>query len=323
MKHAPSHAGRLPPWERLVFALVFALMAAFVVSVTVSAAGKGRPPAPGSTSPSVSSATGRLQPVADGGAGSDQRGPGSRRTPLERLLSRRLARALRSLVRADSGHLAVGVLDVSTGARAIFDGDVHVHTASIEKVDILAALLLDHQQAGTAISEQEAALAVPMIESSDDDAATDLYSAVGGAAGLAAANARLGLSHTIIGPAGYWGLTSTTVGDQLRLLADLTARKSPLSTASQDYELGLMASVITAQRWGISAAASPGTSYAIKDGWLPDPALWVTNSIGVVEHAGQRLLIAVLANGQPTEAAGVALDAAAAADAVRVVTRQA
>src|SRR5450432_186977 len=34
----PLHAGRLPRWERLAFALVFALMIAFVVMVTISAA---------------------------------------------------------------------------------------------------------------------------------------------------------------------------------------------------------------------------------------------------------------------------------------------
>lgn len=38
MKHAPAHAGKLPGWERSVFGLLFALMAAFVVVSTVSAA---------------------------------------------------------------------------------------------------------------------------------------------------------------------------------------------------------------------------------------------------------------------------------------------
>jgi hypothetical protein len=93
-----------------------------------------------------------------------------------------------------------------------------------------------------------------------------------------------------------------------------------LTAASQDYELGLMENVQAGQRWGVSAAATRGTSYALKDGWLPDPDLWVLNSIGVVEHGRQQLLIAVLSKGQPTEAAGIAADSAAAAIAARVVT---
>jgi hypothetical protein len=122
------------------------------------------------------------------------------------------------------------------------------------------------------------------------------------------------------GPTGYWGLTSTTVTDQLRLLTDLAARKSPLTTASKDYELGLMENVQQSQQWGVSAAASPHTTYAVKDGWLPDPSLWVINSIGVVLHRGQQLLIAVLSNDQPTEAAGIATVSAAAVAAARVIT---
>jgi len=34
----PVHAGRLAGWERLAFALVFALMMAFVVVITISSA---------------------------------------------------------------------------------------------------------------------------------------------------------------------------------------------------------------------------------------------------------------------------------------------
>jgi hypothetical protein len=48
----------------------------------------------------------------------------------------------------------------------------------------------------------------------------------------------------------YWGLTSTTVDDQLRLLADLTSRNSPLSAQSRFYELGLMRHVAADQGWG-------------------------------------------------------------------------
>jgi hypothetical protein len=79
------------------------------------------------------------------------------------------------------------------------------------------------------------------------------------------------------------------------------------------------------ERWGISAAASPGTSYAVKDGWLPDGsagagASWVINSVGVVEHDHQHLLLAVLSAGQPTEAAGIAAVQAAAAAAAACIT---
>ncbi len=319
MRHAPSHAGKLPGWERLVFATIFALMTAFVVAVTMTAVKGGSPPSNGN-SEAANSATGRLQPVTAGGQHGASRSPASRRAGSGGSINQRLAVALSPLLHSDGRHLAVGVIDISTGARAVFNANDPFRTASLEKVDILAALLLEHEQAGTTVTRQQAALAVPMIENSSGEAATELYQAVGGVAGMTAANAQLGLTQTVMGPPGQWGLTKTTVSDQLRLLADLTEKTSVLSSASQDYELDLMADVQASQRWGVSAAATPGTSYAIKDGWLPDPVTWVTNSMGVVDHDGQRLLIVVLASGQRTEALGMALDAAAAADAARIAT---
>ncbi len=319
MKHGPSHAGKLAAWERLVFAVLFAMMAAFVVVVTVAVARSGPPQASGRTTPPASAATaggseaGHLQPAE--AKGHDPAAP-DRRVGLDK----KLAHALRPVIAADPGHLAVGVIDTANEAEAVYGAHRAFRTASIVKADILATLLLQNQRAGTAVSDQEAAQAVPMIEDSDDDAASDLWQQIGTGSALAAANVQLGLFRTVPGPTGYWGLTRTTVVDQLRLLTDLTSGRSPLTAASKDYELGLMENVQQGQQWGVSAAASPGTSYAVKDGWLPDPSLWVINSIGVVLHDGQQLLIAVLSDDQPTEAAGIATISAAAADAARIIT---
>jgi beta-lactamase class A len=320
VRHAPSHAGKLPAWERLVFATIFALMTAFVVAVTMSAVKRGGLPGAGGKSPAASSATGRLQPVTAGGQHDTTRSSAKSRTGSAGSLDQRLAVALSPLLGPDGGHFAVGVINISTGARAVFNGARPFRAAGLEKVDILAALLLEHQQAGTLVTSQQAALAVSMIENSSEEAATDLYQAVGGLVGMTSANEQLGLNQTVMGPPGQSGLTKTTVSDQLQLLADLTAKTSVLSPASQEYELDLMARVQVGQRWGASAAATPGTSYSIKDGWLADPETWVTNSMGVVDHGGQRLLIVVLASGQRSEAVGIALDAAVAANAARIAT---
>ena len=233
----------------------------------------------------------------------------------------RLKIALAPILEHRTGHLAVGVIDDSTGAEAVYDGSERFHTASIVKADILATLLLQHQQAATTLGEEEREQAIQMIENSDNDAATDLWDDVGAAAGIADANVKLGLLHTAPGEDGYWGLTSTTVIDQLRLLSDLVSVHSPLSASSRSYELDLMREVEPDQRWGVTAAATQGSVPAVKNGWLPDPQLWVINSIGVIHHAGQVLLVAVLSNDQPSEAGGIAQDeaaAVAAADAVSI-----
>ena len=82
-----------------------------------------------------------------------------------------------------------------------------------------------------------------------------------------------------------------------------------------------MRHVESEEAWGVTAAATPGTSPALKTGLLPDPQLLVVNSIGVIHHGGHLLLEAILSDGQPTQAIGVAQEnalAVAAADEIVV-----
>jgi hypothetical protein len=227
------------------------------------------------------------------------------------------------VLRHRTGRLAVAVADLGTGVTAAYHPHQAFHTASIVKADILAALLLQAQHQHTALSPDVQGLATEMIEDSDNGAASALWYAAGATAGLAAADHALRLRHTVPGLDDWWGLTSTTVTDQLRLLSALTSRHSPLTAASRRYELALMRNVVPGQNWGVTAAAAPRTQPAVKNGWMPDgPAgLWVINSIGVISHHGQRLLIAVLSSGQPSEQAGISQVQAAAKAAAAAVTR--
>jgi hypothetical protein len=313
----PAHAGRLALWERLAFGLVFALMAAFVVVVAISS-GRDRqqgPPSagpsdrrdPGSAARAVPPAGSRKAQALEGGASA---------------WDHRLAVALRPVLRGAAGSLAVGVIDRSTGAVAVYRRGLRVPAASIVKADILAALLLQRQRQRPALSNEDEDLASRMITGSDQNATTRLWRLAGAADGIAAANARLRLEHTTPDSAGSWGATITTVGDQLALLTDLTAAGSALTSGARAYELGLMQNVGADQRWGISAAASPGSAYALRNGWWQErPAgSWVVNSIGVLEHGGQQLLMAVLSDDQPSRATGIVLDDAAVVAAAECIT---
>ena len=236
-----------------------------------------------------------------------------------------LLAALAPVLRHRTGVLAVGVADPSTGVTATYHPRQAFHTASIVKADILATLLLQlqHQHAGLSLDEE--GLATAMIEDSDNGSATALWNVIGAAAGLAAGDQALRLRHTVPGPDGWWGLTATTVTDQLRLLSALTSRHSPLTAASRRYELNLMHNVETGQNWGVTAAANRGTQPAVKNGWMPDGAggLWDINSIGVISRHGQRLLIVVLSSGQPSQQAGISQVQAAAKAAAAAITRPA
>ncbi len=315
----PAHAGRLARWERLAFTLAFALMAAFIAVVTISSEGLRRPaalPAPAGAASAPAASRGGPQRLAAGRAPSGS--PAAARAR-RRAWDRRLAAALAPVLARHPGTMGVGVIDQTTGAVAVYGGGTHFATAGVEKATILAGLLLD--RAATGLGGTDERLAAQMTEASDDSAGTRLWDAAGQTAGLTAADRKLGLRHTLPGSARDWGLTMTTVGDQLTLLRDLTTARSPLSAADRSYELTLLRAAAGGQRWGVSAAASPGTSYAIQDGDLADgPSNWVITSIGVLEHDNQHLLLAVLGAGQPSKAAGIALAQAAAVAAADRVT---
>ncbi|GHH75094.1 hypothetical protein GCM10018781_43290 [Kitasatospora indigofera] len=191
-------------------------------------------------------------------------------------------------------------------------------TASIVKADILAALL---RQSGTALGAAQRAQAEAMIEQSDNDAAGELYEAIGGADGLDEANRAFGLTGTTAGRDGYWGLTTTTTEDQLRLLRVIFTDDSPLDADDRAYLQDLMGLIAQDQAWGVSAAAGPDGTAKLKNGWLSRSAdgLWAVNSIGLVTRDGHDLLVAVLSDGNSTEESGIGLVESVAVAAVEAL----
>lgn len=214
-------------------------------------------------------------------------------------------------------RLSVSVLDVDTGETQSY-GSGSFDTASIVKVDILAALLWQHQQAGTVMSSSELALATAMIERSDNAAATTLLEAVGGEDGLEEFNDLIGLAGTDVGSDGNWGLTQTTADDQIRLLEVALGDSTVLTPASQELVRGLMSDVVDSQRFGVSAAADDAGDAVLKVGYLQRTATgqWDVTSIGEIEAGGHTYLVAVLTDGSPTFDSGVALVDAVARAAI-------
>lgn len=339
--------------ERLVFVVVFSLMAAFVVGLTVLAAKTGATPVVGATTPAgagtiqagagsqqLAGGTGRSGGGQSGGgqsgggqsgggqsggghAGLGHTGLGHTGTVVIRApsatLSAQLAARLRAAVGNHLGRLAVGVIDATTGATAWYHASRRYDTAGIVQIDILAALLYLDQRARTPVTATDAGLAAAMIQDGSGTAAARLWQAIGGVRGMAVANRALLLRHTTWGEAGAWNLTRSTAADQLQLLEDLTAASSALHSGGRDYAVGMLAGGAAGQRWSVAAAASPATAYAVTSGCRPDPRLWLADSIGVIQRAGHELLIAVLSKGNPTKAEGTRVVRAAVMAAARVI----
>ncbi|MET8978598.1 serine hydrolase [Streptomyces sp. NPDC004539] len=231
-----------------------------------------------------------------------------------------LKTAMEAVTVPGDAAVSVGVLDLDSGDSAVY-GEAAFDTASIVKVDILAALLLQAQDAGRGLTAQEKTYATAMIVNSDNDSATALWNTIGQAEGLDAANERFGMTGTEGGEGALWGLTQTTATDQLALLQQVFGDDSELSDASREYVRGLMTQIEADQRWGVSAAAQ-GTEWALKNGWLPrsTTGLWDINSIGRVTAGDASYLVAVLSDGSASMAAGISLVEDAAQTAVEAFT---
>ncbi|MDT5029208.1 MAG: hypothetical protein QOE61_5634 [Micromonosporaceae bacterium] len=203
-------------------------------------------------------------------------------------------------------HFAVAVLDHRTGVTYTFGADKAFETASVVKVEILAALLLDARDAGRTLTAMARHQANVMIRRSDNAAATAMFRKIGSVRGLRAANHTLGLTATV--PSRRWGWTKTTASDQVKLLDAIADPAGPLGDSNQTI-LNLMGSVVADQDWGVSAAAGTGESTVLKNGWMPRTSLgsgWAVNSVGRITGANTNVTLAMMTRGHVTMRQGVA-----------------
>jgi Beta-lactamase enzyme family len=200
------------------------------------------------------------------------------------------------------------VQDLRTGQTWTYHPGDREQTGSIMKVDILETLLRQAELSRTPLSSDELSLVQGMIEHSDNDDAQDLWNLVGESAGISAYDAKAGLTQTAPNTEGYWGESTTSASDQIRLLRELVMKHTLLDAAFKHYELGLMEHVEPDQAWGITGGVTSTAKIALKNGWLPltTDTDWEINSIGRVQGDGRRYLIAILTAHDPSESYGIA-----------------
>jgi beta-lactamase class A len=224
-----------------------------------------------------------------------------------------LTGAAASYISERTGTVLAAVYDVQTGQTWHLGEGRPQPAASVVKLDILETLLA---QRSSGLSAADRSLAQLMIEDSDNDAATSLWYAAGGTAGLQAYNEAAGLTGTTpsscVECTGFawpgWGLTTTVPDDQLTLLKELIEPDALLTAAERDYALSLLENVTPSQRWGVSGGVPAQVTVALKNGWLPLDAAdtdWQINSVGWIDGDGSDYLIAMLSTGNPTEQYGI------------------
>jgi hypothetical protein len=215
--------------------------------------------------------------------------------------------------------VTAAVYDNRTGKTYVLHRGVRQETASIVKVEIMGTAFWNAEH-GRPLTSAQQALLVPMIEQSENTAATDLLADVGGPARVQQFDQQAGLTDTTVSTKQYipgsslpgWGLTLTTARDEVTLVRKFAYPNSLLTTANRQHGLNLMSHVESDQAWGVSGGnygALSGATVALKNGWLPHNLTaytdWQVNSIGWVHGNGRDYVIAVLTNHSASEPYGI------------------
>jgi beta-lactamase class A len=216
-----------------------------------------------------------------------------------------LARDIQAARRGRSSTVAVWVDAPGAGITCSLNGSSHFDSASIVKVIILGAVLRKALEQNRYLTSTETAQLRAMITRSDNSAASSLWAKLGRSYLQHFLNLA-GMRQTILGPGGYWGLTQVTAHDEMLLLRLLLSANTVLSSNSRAYALGLMAQVISSQRWGVPAGAPRSVTVHVKNGWLPRATHgWRINSIGGFTWSGGWYSIVVLSMDNPTMSYGI------------------
>jgi hypothetical protein len=229
--------------------------------------------------------------------------------PTDTELSAELAARVKTYL-ATTGTQTIASVAVQRGSRLITSNKTKIHdTASIVKMEILL-MLLEKYNGISAIPSDIREHARQMIIWSNNDSTTKVYNHLGGCSKLSAAHTRYGLQYTKSSPDCRWGLTTTNVTDQLKIINQLLY-KGRLTQAEVDHARWLMGGVASSQAWGISAAAKTGEKVWIKNGWDSRASLgglWVVNSCGVINVPNQTAIrMSILTSKAPNHTKGVAI----------------
>ncbi|MGW4385792.1 serine hydrolase [Streptomyces sp. NPDC004685] len=220
-------------------------------------------------------------------------------------LAAKLQKDITAALATRKGTVAVGLHDRTTNTTCSLRATSSYDSASVVKVTVLATLLWDAKKTNRYLTTREANLATAMITKSDNAATTSLWKQLGTTKVKGFLKAA-GMTRTVPGSGGYWGLTQINVQDEQKLLSLVTAKNSVLSDNSRAYILKLMGKVVSSQRWGTPAGAPSSVAVHVKNGWLQRSTHgWRVHSIGAFQGGGHDYTISVLTHGNSTMSYGV------------------
>ncbi|MER5882639.1 serine hydrolase [Streptomyces sp. NPDC001941] len=195
-------------------------------------------------------------------------------------LAAKLTTDITAALKGRTPSISLALYDRKTGTSCSYRATVKYDSASVVKATVLGALLLDAQKHKRSLTSTEKSLATAMITKSDNNATSKLWKQLG-VAKVKTFLTAAGMTQTVPGADGYWGLTQITSRDESVLLGRLITPTGLFTEANRQYQLTLMRAVVKDQRWGTPAGAPADVAVQVKNGWLSRATHgWRVHSIG-------------------------------------------
>jgi hypothetical protein len=204
----------------------------------------------------------------------------------------------RSFARSREGPVSFAVVDTRGQGHGL-DPQRRYVSASVVKSMLLAAELRRLDVEGAQLDAATEQTLRAMITYSDNDAADSIYYRVGDE-GLYEVARAAGMERFDV--YGYWANAQITAADMARMFAGLDGL---MPDRFREFGLGLLGSVIPEQSWGIPAAAGERWAVRFKGGWRSTERGQLVHQAAELRDGDRLLSIAVLSDGQPTQAYGI------------------
>jgi hypothetical protein len=161
-------------------------------------------------------------------------------------------------------------------------------SASVLKAMLVVAYLDMPSVRNRPLRPADRALLRPMIQQSDNDAATVVLHLVGSARVYGVASrAHMRRFRLVVRP---WGFTQIDAADQTRYFLRIDRLIVPRHRA---YGMGLLNTITPVQRWGIARVRPPGWRLYFKGGW-GDGTGWVDHQVALLTRGNDRISVAIL-----------------------------
>jgi hypothetical protein len=196
------------------------------------------------------------------------------------------------------GHTALAVVTTEGREYGIRLHDRFI-TGSLVKAMLLVAYLRRLDAMGQhSVDPTSNSILYPMINVSDNNAATRCWSVVGNAGLYSVAHAAGMTDFSVDTSASWgseWGAALLSAADQARFFFEMD---SLIPKEFVGYARNLLSTISSADTWGIPTVARPlGYQVFFKAGWRPSPDIFLVHQAARLEGHGRTFAMAVMTDG--------------------------